>query len=105
MSNTIITQVAVYREGAFVKRKGKISLKKGKETLIVAQLPNSLDSSTLTLSLPDKVIGSNVQVEALSAEERKEKTAELNKKIKALNNQITIKQNQMEMWNINWSML
>ena len=26
MSNTIITQVAVYREGAFVKRKGKISL-------------------------------------------------------------------------------
>ncbi|MBQ6492359.1 MAG: DUF4139 domain-containing protein [Erysipelotrichaceae bacterium] len=101
MSNTIITQVAVYREGAFVKRKGKISLKKGKETLIVAQLPNSLDSSTLTLSLPDKVIGSNVQVEALSAEERKEKTAELNKKIKALNNQITIKQNQMEMWNKN----
>lgn len=101
MSKSVVKEIAVYRNGCFIKRSGTIDLKQGKHTVIIDYLPQSLDSSTLALYLPENTSGSNVQVELLDEEERIKITEEINKKIRNVDNNIQIRQSQIEMWNKN----
>ena len=101
MSNSIVKELAVYRNGCFIKRNGTVNLSAGKQTVIIDCLPQSLDSSTLTLSLPENISGTNVQVELLDAKQKEEITKDIQHKINSINNTIEIKKTQIEMWNRN----
>ena len=101
MSNSIVKELAVYRNGCFIKRSGTINLSAGKQTVVIDRLPQSLDSSTLTLSLPENVSGTNVQVEFLDAKQKEEITKDIQQKINSINNNIELKKTQIEMWNRN----
>lgn len=101
MSNSIVKELAVYRNGCFIKRSGTVNLSAGKQTVIIDCLPQSLDSSTLTLSLPENISGTNVQVELLDAKQKEEITKDIQHKINSINTTIEIKKTQIEMWNRN----
>ena len=101
MTNSIITHLAIYRQGCFVKREGTIKVSKGRQYIILDEIPNSLDTKTLSVSLSNKIKGSNVQIEALEEERIEEITKELNTKINKIDKLITIKNNQIELWNKN----
>lgn len=101
MSKSIITEVAVYRNGCFIVRKGNIELQKGRHNVILDSLDNCFDTATLSLSLPENLTGSNVQVEAYDEEEKEEILKEIDRKLRDIDNRIAIKQKQIEMWNAN----
>ncbi|MBR2825192.1 MAG: DUF4139 domain-containing protein [Solobacterium sp.] len=101
MSQSIIKEVSVYRQGAYVSRQGKISLKKGQQTLVLDSLPNTIIPSTVVLSLTENIKGSNVQVHLLDEEIRKEQLKEEKRKLDELNHSITVKEAQIELWNKN----
>lgn len=101
MATSIIKEVAVYRNGCFVTRRGTVSLKSGKQTILIEKLPNTLDASTVRFSLPSKVIGSNVQVEALTKEEKAALLKPYNDRVARLENRIEAKNTQIQMWNAN----
>ena len=84
MSQSIIKEVSVYRQGAYVSRQGKISLKKGQQTLVLDSLPNTIIPSTVVLSLTENIKGSNVQVHLLDEEIRKEQLKEEKRKLDEL---------------------
>lgn len=101
MINSIIKEVAIYRNGAVVKRTGTLALKSGKWKTNISGLSSSLDASTVRLSLPEKVSGSNVQVMSLTDEQKESVTMELNAKIKKISGKISAKNKQIELWNLN----
>ncbi|MBR0137809.1 MAG: mucoidy inhibitor MuiA family protein [Erysipelotrichaceae bacterium] len=101
MTVSNVKEVSVYRSGAFVLRTGTVTLEAGKQTVRIEKLPASLDTSTVRLSLPQNVSGTNVQVEVFTKEEKEEFLKPITDKIKRAENRLTIKNNQIEMWNAN----
>ena len=101
MSQSIIKEVSIYRQGAYVSRQGTISLKKGQQNLILDSLPNSVVNSTVVLSLPEGIKGSNVQVRPLDEDKRKELLKDYKRKVDEVNQLIAIKTSQIELWNKN----
>ena len=101
MSKSIVKQVSIYRQSCFVKREGSIKLQKGKQNIILDTLPNTIDKTTLTVSLQEGVSGSNVQVELLDKDKQEEITKDVQSKITKIENKINIKNNQIELWNKN----
>lgn len=101
MSNSIVKQLSIYRQSCFVKREGSIKLQKGKQNIILDTLPNTIDKTTLTVSLQEGVSGSNVQVELLNKDKQEEITKDVQSKITKIENKINIKNNQIELWNKN----
>ena len=101
MSNSIVKQLSIYRQSCFVKREGSIKLQKGKQNIILDTLPNTIDKTTLTVSLQEGVSGSNVQVELLDKDKQEEITKDVQSKITKIENKINIKNNQIELWNKN----
>ena len=99
--NSNVKEIAVYRNGCFISRTGTVTLQKGRHNVVLDTLPQTLDPSTLTLSLPENVSGSNVQVEVLDSEKREEILADLNRQIKTVRNRIEVKNSQIEMWKNN----
>ena len=101
MPNSIIKEVSIYRDSCFITRQGKIKLNKGKQNVTLDILNNNIDITSLSLSLPDNLQGSNVQVEPFNQKEKDEILTDINNRIKEIDNKIAIKQNQIEMWNVN----
>ncbi len=101
MTVSNIKEVSVYRNGAFVLRTGTVALEAGKQTVRIEKLPSTLDTSTVRLSLPQSITGTNVQVEVMTKEEKEEALKPINDQIKRAENRLTIKNNQIEMWNAN----
>ena len=101
MSNSTIKQLTVYRKSCFIKRSGTVSLNKGRHNIVLDTLANTIDSSTLSVSLQEGIKGSNVQVELLDTEKQEEITKEINLKLSKVENMIDIKTNQIEMWKAN----
>ena len=101
MSKTEIREVSLYRNGCFVKRRGVLALKKGKQTVTFENLPESLDESTVRMSLSAGANGSNVQTELLTPAQKEEALSEVKKKIARLDNSVAIKKSQIDMWNAN----
>ena len=99
--NSSVKEIAVYRNGCFISRTGTVKLQKGRHSVVFDTLPQTLDPSTLTLSLPENLSGSNVQVEFLDEEKRDEILADLNRQIKTVRNRIEAKNSQIEMWKSN----
>lgn len=81
MSNSIVKQLSIYRQSCFVKREGSIKLQKGKQNIILDTLPNTIDKTTLTVSLQEGVSGSNVQVELLDKDKQEEITKDVQSKL------------------------
>ena len=98
MYNTQIREVAIYRDSAFVKRQGKITLNAGSDNVTLCDLPANIDPSTIRLSLPKGVKGSNVQTRKLTNEEKEEKNRELLKQLGETDNQLAILNTQKELW-------
>ena len=101
MSNTQVKEVTVYRNGVFVKRRGTVELKKGKQTITIEDLPSTLDRSTVRLALSAGVTGNNIQVLVLNNEQKNERTAEIRNKISRVENMLKVRQNQIELLNRN----
>ncbi|MBQ1340961.1 MAG: DUF4140 domain-containing protein, partial [Erysipelotrichaceae bacterium] len=101
MSKTEIREVSLYRNGCFVKRKGIVELKKGKQTVVFENMSASLDVSTVRLAVSSGAVGSNVQTEMLTPVQKEEAMADVKRKIARLDNSIAIKNAQIEMWNAN----
>ena len=72
MNVTQIKEVSVYRSGAYITRFGLFGLKEGKQTILIEGLSESLDPSTLTVSLNKDVSGSNIHVERYTPEKQNE---------------------------------
>ena len=101
MSNSTIKQLTVYRKSCFIKRSGTVSLNKGRHNIVLDTLANTIDSSTLSVSLQEGIKGSNVQIELLDVEKQEEITKEIRSKLLKVDNMIGIKTNQIEMWKAN----
>ena len=101
MSKTEVREVSLYRNGCFVKRKGIVELKKGKQTVVFENMSASLDVSTVRLAVSSGAVGSNVQTEMLTPVQKEEAMADVKKKIARLDNSVAIKNAQIEMWNAN----
>ena len=98
MNNTAIKEVAIYRDGAFVKRQGKFSVEAGSKNVTLCDLPFNIDPSTLRLSLPKGIKGSNVQCKKLTNEEKTERSRELQNQLNEIENQLSILASQKELW-------
>ncbi len=98
MYNTQIKEVAIYRDSAFVKRQGKVTLNAGSSNVTLCDLPANIDPSTIRLSLPKGIKGSNVQTKKLTNEEKEEKNRELLKQLNEGENQLSILNTQKELW-------
>ncbi len=101
MSKTEIKEISLYRNGCFVKRRGILELKKGKQTVVFENMSPSLDVSTVRLAVSSGAAGSNVQTEMLTPVQKEEAMADVKRKIARLDNSIAIKNSQIEMWNAN----
>ena len=101
MTNSIIKEVSIYRQGSYISRLGTIKVNKGKHNTLIDTLPSSLNPSTISLYLPDSVKGSNVQIKHYDESQRNEILKEINNKLINIENKIIIKQNQIELWNKN----
>ena len=101
MSNSTIQEVFIYRGGAYVKRNGTLSLKQGKQTLTIDTLPNTINPTTVRLSLTKEAKGNNVQVELLKKEERDELLKEIQRKVNEIDYSIKVKETQIDLWNKN----
>ena len=96
MDHTTIKEVSVYRNGAYITRKGQFELKQGTQNVLIEGLTPTLDPATLTLSLNDKVEGSNIRVERYSIEQQNALKKDLLDQITKLQNKIAIRNDQIE---------
>ena len=101
MIDTKMTSAAVYRNGCVIKRKAVVSLKAGTQTLCLKGLSHSLDESSLRLSVPEGVSGSNVQIVRPTSEAQQEALRELNEKMIRLESSIKTKQKMAALWENN----
>ena len=101
MSNSTITKVAMYRNGCFITREGTIKLEAGKHNVVLDTLSNNIDTNTVSLSLPENIKGSNVQVLPIDEEAKEEILREIQNEIILLDSKISSKENQIEMWKKN----
>ncbi len=101
MVETKLTAAAVYRGGCVVKRCGKVFLQKGTQTVRIGGLTAGIDESTLRLSVPAGVSGSNVQVEHPTRDEQREALKELTAKVAALQGRIASREKIAALWEAN----
>ena len=101
MSNSKITKVSIYRNGCFISREGFIDLKQGKHNVVLDTLSDNIDTNTVSISLPEQLNGSNVQVLPLSSDKKEEILLDIQNQISLLNSKIITKEKQLEMWNTN----
>ena len=101
MIKTKLTAAAVYRSGGVVKRSGKVFLQKGAQTVRLAGLSAGVVESTLRLSVPAGVSGSNVQVEHPTPEEQRDALKELAAKVAALQGRIASREKLAALWETN----
>ncbi|MBQ6653994.1 MAG: mucoidy inhibitor MuiA family protein [Erysipelotrichaceae bacterium] len=101
MTESLIREAAVYRNGAIIRRTGTIHLTQGKQSVQIVGLTRDADTNTVRLSLPEGLTGNNVQVEVLTAEAQQEVTRETWKKLNNVENRIGNLNRQMELWEIN----
>lgn len=101
MNKTEIREVSLYRTGCIVKRRGLVTLRKGKQTVAFENMPQSMDVSTVRLAVSEGASGSNVQTEVLTPAQKEEALADVKKKIARIENSIAIKKAQIDMWNAN----
>ena len=101
MQTSKLNEVSVYRSGFFARRTAAVELTGGKQTVVIEKLSSSLDPSTLRVSLPASVKASNVQVESLNPQQKNDMLADLKLQLATLENRITIKQGQIEMYTRN----
>ena len=96
MNVTQIKEVSVYRSGAYITRFGLFGLKEGKQTILIEGLSESLDPSTLTVSLNKDVSGSNIHVERYTPEKQNEIKKEILDSLKKVQTQIQTRKDQIE---------
>lgn len=101
MIHTDIKEVALYRGGAFITRTAMVNLGKGKQTITIESLTSTLDPSTLSVAVSEKVSGSNVQTRRLSAEEQNELRKDILRRLERIQNRIDAKNSQIEIYNRN----
>ena len=93
---TEIKEVSLYRSGAYITRIGNVDLHAGKQTITIEGLTSTLEPSTLSVGLSDKVKGSNIRVEQLSAEDAKERKKELQSKLERIRKAIEVRNVQID---------
>ena len=101
MTETKIVEVSVYRQSASVRRLGFLPLKEGAQTVCLGGLTPSADQSSLRLSVPESVSGSNVQVVWRTQEERQAITGEVQKQIQLRESARALKEKQIKLWETN----
>lgn len=101
MFNSKISKVAVYRNGCFITRQGAIDLKQGKQSVVLDNLSDNIDINTVSVSLPEKLSGTNVQLLPLDEEKKEEILKDIQDNISLINDKIIAKEKQIEMWNNN----
>ncbi|MBR4165409.1 MAG: mucoidy inhibitor MuiA family protein [Lachnospiraceae bacterium] len=101
MVETKLTAAAVYRGGCVVRRSGRVFLQKGTQTVRIGGLTAGIDESTLRLSVPAGVSGSNVQVEHPTHDEQREALKELTAKIAAVQSRIQSREKIAALWEAN----
>ena len=88
----------MYLDSCVMTRTARIHLEKGPQTVVLTGLGKSVDQDSLRLNVPAGVEGSNVQMEYLTKEQKEERCAELKKRIKTLERQLTSLAEQAELW-------
>ena len=101
MSETRLTSAAVYRGGCVIRRTGRILLKAGTQKICLEGLSASADASSLRLSIPESLFGSNVQVEYPTPEQQNEALKELNGRAASVREQIARLEKMAQLWEAN----
>ena len=101
MIHTDIREVALYRGGAYITRTASVDLHQGKQTITIEGLTPTLDPSTISVSVSERVKGSNVQTRRLSGDEQEELRKELRRSLEQIENRIAIRNSQIEIYNRN----
>ncbi|MBR5049131.1 MAG: mucoidy inhibitor MuiA family protein [Erysipelotrichaceae bacterium] len=101
MTESIIREAAIYRNGAIIRRTGNIHLEAGKQSVQIYGLTRDADTNTVRLALPEGLAGNNVQVMVLTKEAQQEMTNELWKKLNQTETRIATLNRQIELWEIN----
>lgn len=101
MTETKISAVSVYRNACLITRSATLALKEGSQTVRLLGPGRGTDASSLRLSVPEGVQGSNVQMEYLNQKTRDEESKTLRLKKEKLLRDITDTKEQIELWKTN----
>ena len=101
MTETKLTAASVYRSGCIVKRTGTLTLKEGTQQVKLCGLSASADDSSLRLSVPEGVNGSNVQMEYPTREQQQDALKDLAQKAAELQSRISAKEKMAALWETN----
>ncbi len=101
MTETKLTAAAVYRNSCVIKRTGVVRLNAGTQKICLEGLSGSVDESSLRLSVPAGISGSNVQVEYPTREQQAEALKELTQKIAEVKSQIARQEKMAALWETN----
>ncbi|MCR4632913.1 MAG: DUF4139 domain-containing protein [Erysipelotrichaceae bacterium] len=97
MITTTVKEISVYRNGAYITRLGNVELKPGKQNILIEGLSDSLDPSTLTVSLHKEVSGTDFRVEHYSPEQQNELKKELLTSLEKVQQKEAILNDQIEL--------
>ncbi|MBQ7064547.1 MAG: mucoidy inhibitor MuiA family protein [Firmicutes bacterium] len=101
MADTVLTSASVYRNGCVIKRTGRIRLAKGPQQIRLEGLSASVDESSLRLSVPAGVSGSNVQIEHPTKEQQKEILKDLAQKVAHVKRLLANREKLASLWESN----
>ena len=101
MTETKIRTISVYRSACLITRRAVLSLKEGSQTVRLLGPGSGTDASSLRLSVPEGISGSNVQMEYLNQEAREEESRSLRLKKEKIARDIGDAREQISLWKSN----
>lgn len=101
VTETKLTAAAVYRNSCVVKRSGRVPLTAGTQKVCLGGLSASVDESSLRMSLPEGLSGSNVQVEYPTNEQQEDTLREQTEQLADLKSQIIRLEKMAVLWEAN----
>ena len=93
-----VEEVCVYRNGAVVRRKALVGLKRGENEVILSGLGRSADPDSLRLFFPEGVVGRDVQIVPFGQAGQPLPSARLNDEIDAAQSRIDALKTMEELW-------
>ena len=105
MTESRITEVSVYKSGAIIKRCGTVHLEKGSQTVKIKGLKAAkmgfIPADSVKLAVDNRIIGSNVQVEAMADKDVKDTLRSIQDQINEKNRELEILELQETAWKDN----
>ncbi|MBQ4424428.1 MAG: DUF4139 domain-containing protein [Lachnospiraceae bacterium] len=101
MANLILKEAAVYRSGCIMKKTAEVYLEAGTQTVCLRGLTQNMDQSSLRLSVPQMLCGSNVQVVFPTPDQQQEFIREKQQEMTQLEYRLALNAKQAQLWEQN----